>query len=131
MITIIFFIGRIIFGVYWLKNSYSHLVARRKDMIGYAASKGVPAPSVAIVGTGILLLIGGLSMITGIWPRVGIAALIVFLLGVTFKMHAFWKETDPMMKMTQSINFSKNLALLGAVLMLSMIVLPWPWSLSI
>jgi hypothetical protein len=33
-------------------------------------------------------------------------------------MHAFWKVTDPMHKMSETINFTKNLALIGALLMM-------------
>jgi uncharacterized membrane protein YphA (DoxX/SURF4 family) len=125
----VFLIGRVIFSLFWLKSAYGHLVSRRKDMIGYAAYKKVPMPAVAIVGTGILLLIGGLSMLLGVWPWVGLIAIAVFLVGVTPKMHDFWKETDPMMKMNSSINFWKNVTLLGATLMMFAISLPWPLSL--
>ncbi len=125
----IFLIGRIIFSLYWLKSAYGHLVSRRKDMIAYAGSKGVPAPSLAIVVSGLLLLIGGLSMLTGFWPHVGLIALAIFLIGVTPTMHAFWKETDPMMRMTNNINFWKNVTLFGAILMMFAIALPWAYSL--
>jgi uncharacterized membrane protein YphA (DoxX/SURF4 family) len=125
---ILFFIGRVIFGVYWLGAAYGHLVGY-EGTVGYAASKGVPAPKTAIIVTGLLLLIGGLSILTGYYPTIGIVALVVFLLGVTFKIHAFWKEQDPMMKMSQKIHFQKNIALLGALLMMLAIAQPWMWSL--
>jgi putative oxidoreductase len=32
-------------------------------------------------------------------------------------MHPFWKVQDPMAKMGEMVNFTKNLALLGAVAM--------------
>jgi hypothetical protein len=41
-------------------------------------------------------------------------------------MHNFWKDEDPQMKMADRINFMKNMALLGALLMLLAIPLPWP-----
>ena len=117
---IAFTIGRVIFGLYWLLAAYNH-IKNHKGMAGYAASKGVPAPSVAVVISTVLLLIGGLSIITGYMVFVGIIALIVFLVGVTFTMHNFWKETDPMAKMNSMINFQKNIALIGALLMLLVI----------
>lgn len=127
--AVVFLIGRVIFGFYWLLNAYRHLVSRRKDMIGYSASQNVPAPAAAVVGTGILLLIGGLSMVTGLYPYVGLVALALFLIGVTPKMHAFWKVSDPMHRMTNNINFWKNVGLFGAVLMMFAIAIPWPFSL--
>jgi len=100
-------------------------------MVGYAASKGVPAPKAAVVGSGLLLLVGGLSVVLGYMPMVGVIALIVFLLPVSFKMHAFWKETDPMAKMNAHIQFTKNMALIGAALTLLAIELPWAYSLPL
>jgi len=74
--------------------AYGHL-SKPSNMVGYAASKGVGSPKAAIVGTGILMLLGGLSLLLGAWPVVGVILLVIFLLGASFKMHAYWKETDP------------------------------------
>ena len=125
---ITFLVGLIILGLYWLSNAYGH-TKNHAGMANYAASKSILMPKVAVVGTGVLLLIGGLSMVTGYYPAVGIVVLVIFLLGVTFTMHTFWKETEPMMKMNQQIQFNKNLALLGALLMMVAISQPWMWSL--
>ena len=67
-------------------------------------------------------------MLLGTAPKIGVIALVVFLLGVSFKMHAYWKVQDPSMRMMQKINFDKNMALLGALLMLLMISTPWLYS---
>ncbi|MDB5194169.1 MAG: hypothetical protein JWN50_183 [Parcubacteria group bacterium] len=122
-----FLIGRILFGGFFLSSAYGHLV-HPGSMVGYAASKRVPSPKLAIIGSGILLLLGGLSIITGIRPALGIAAIVIFLVPVTFSMHDYWRTTDPMAKMGDRINFMKNLALLGAALM--MLAIPTPWMLS-
>jgi uncharacterized membrane protein YphA (DoxX/SURF4 family) len=123
-----FIIGRIIVGVYFLMNAHGHLV-KGSHMVGYAASKGVPAPKLAIFGSGVLLLVGGLSIISGIGTTWGIIALIFFLLPVTFMMHNFWKETDPMTKMNENISFMKNMALVGFLLIALAIPTPWAFSL--
>ncbi|MBI5221628.1 MAG: hypothetical protein HY979_02390 [Candidatus Magasanikbacteria bacterium] len=44
-------------------------------------------------------------------------------------MHNFWKDTDQNMKMSNYVNFTKNMALLGAALMLLVISTPWAMSL--
>lgn len=129
MTPIIFLIGRLIFAEFWLQSAYKHLF-KSAGLIGYAGSKGVKSAKVAVIGTGILLLIGGLSMLLGISPKIGIIALIVFLLGVSFKIHAFWKISDPMSRSVEQINFTKNVALIGALLMLLMIPRPWPFSIG-
>ncbi len=126
----IFLIGRIIVGLYFLFAGYNHF-KNLGFMSGYVASKGIPAPKLAVAGTGILLLAGGASVMLGLYPRAGIALLVLFLLGVSFTMHAFWKITDPQQRMGEQVNFLKNIALLGALLMFLAIPTPWPTSLSL
>ena len=76
-------------------------------------------------------LLGGLSVLLGVYPVVGIILLIVFLLGVSFQMHSYWKVDDAQMKQIDMINFTKNIALVGALLMFLLLPRPWPMSLGI
>ena len=78
---------------------------------------------------GILLLLGGLSILFGIYPYVGIVMLVAFLLPVSFMMHNFWTLADPQLRMADKVNFMKNMALLGAILMF--LAIPLPWALSV
>jgi len=127
--SIIFLVGRIILGLYFLDNASHHFFGL--EMVsGFAASRGVPAPKAAVLFGGVLLLVGGLSILTGYRPTIGITALIVFLLPVTLKVHTFWKFEDPMVKMTERINFTKNLALMGSLLMFLSIPQPWLFSIG-
>jgi len=126
-IAILLLIGRIIFGFYWLNVGYNHF-KNSAMLAGYAQSKGVKSGKAAAVGTGVLALLGGLSILLGAWPRVGIALLVIFLLGVTFKIHNYWTITDPQAKQMDRIQFNKNIAILAALLMVFAISLPWPWS---
>jgi uncharacterized membrane protein YphA (DoxX/SURF4 family) len=57
-------------------------------------------------------------------PAVGIAAIVLFLAPVTYYMHPFWKEVGPE-RVNDSMNFLKNLALLGSALMFAAIPRPW------
>jgi putative oxidoreductase len=45
--------------------------------------------------------------------------LVVFLIPVSFAMHPFWTVQDPMMHAAQLAHFMKNVALLGAALLIS------------
>ncbi len=57
--TIAFLIGRIIFGGYWLMAACGHF--KNLDyMSGYSKAKGTPSPKLAVGGTGVLPLLGGL-----------------------------------------------------------------------
>jgi len=125
----VFLVGRIIVGLYFLYAGYNHF-KNLGFMSGYVASKGIPAPKLAVAGTGVLLLAGGASVLLGVYPTVGVALLVIFLLGVSFTMHAFWKVADPQQRMGEQVNFSKNIALLGSLLMFLAIPRPWPISLG-
>jgi uncharacterized membrane protein YphA (DoxX/SURF4 family) len=117
METTLLYLGRILFGGYFIYGGFNHF--KMLDMMsGYAQSKGAPMPKFSVAFSGLLLLIGGLSVLFNIYPGVGLVALLLFLIPVTVIMHAFWKVQDPMAKMGEMVNFMKNFALLGAVLIL-------------
>lgn len=126
---VIFLIGRIIVGLYYIIAAANHFM-QLEMMSGYAGSKNVPAPKLAIIVSGLLLLIGGLSILTGFQPIIGVIALVLFFLPVTFMVHNFWAVEDEQMKMTERVNFMKNIGLLGSALMFLAIPQPWPLGLG-
>ncbi|HEY4186762.1 MAG TPA: DoxX family protein [Polyangia bacterium] len=125
----IFLAGRILLGGYYLFGAIHHFTDTA-TLARYAAAAGVPLPTVAVVGAGILLAIAGVSFILGIYPDVGVAALVLFLVPVTVMMHAFWADRDPMSRQMDIVNFTKNIALLGSALMFAAIPRPWAYSLE-
>jgi uncharacterized membrane protein YphA (DoxX/SURF4 family) len=117
METPVLYLGRILFGGYFAFNGFNNLIML--DMIsGYAKSKGTPMPKLSVVVSSVLLILGGLSVLFNLYPSIGLALLVVFLIPVTLIIHPFWKIQDPAAKMGEMINFTKNIALLGAVLIL-------------
>lgn len=111
------YLGRILFGGYFLYNAFNHF-SNLQMMAGYAQSKGVPQAKAAVLASGLLLLVGGVSVLFNIYPDIGLLALVLFLIPVTFMVHAFWKVQDPLARRGEIVNFTKNLALLGAVLLM-------------
>lgn len=122
-------IARLIMGGYFIYNGINHLT-NHAFMTSYASSYGVPQPGLAVAATGLMLLIGGASLLIGVWPKFGAALLVIFLLGVTPVMHAFWLETEQQARMSQMINFTKNFALLGGLLFAMAVPQPWPLSVA-
>lgn len=114
---VIVLIGRVLFAALFLGSGFSHVI-QSTQMAQYAGSKGVPAPRVAVIGSGILLVVGGLMVLLGVWADLGALLLVIFLIPTAVLMHAFWKERDPEAKTTEMINFNKDVALAGAALML-------------
>ena len=123
----LFVLGRAMFGGFFAYNGINHF-RNQKMMSQYAESKGVPMAEAAIPASGALLLGGGLSIIAGLKPKEGLAAIIGFLIPVTLQIHRFWEEQDPQQRMNEMINFSKNMAMVGAALMLLQMPEPWPAS---
>jgi putative oxidoreductase len=122
-------VGRAIFGGFFLYNGINHFL-NRKMLADYARSKGVPAPDVAVAASGLMILAGGASIVTGAQPKLGAALIGAFLLGVSPQMHAFWKEEDAQQRTHELVNFTKNMALLGASLLAAGRPEPWPWQLG-
>lgn len=125
----LFLLGRVLFGGFFLMMGMNHF-RQVTAMAGYAQSKGVPAPRLAVLGSGVVLLIGGLSVLLGACVQAGVGAIVIFFLPTNLLMHAFWKVTDPQARMGEMIQFLKNTALTGAALMLLAIPRPWPLSLG-
>ena len=117
MESTLFILGRVVFGVYFAWSGLNHFI-NMKAMTGYAASKKIPSPEMAVMGTGLLLLLGGLGMALNINMRMAAILLLIFLIPTTFLMHAFWNDHDAMAKMGNRVNFMKNCALIGALLMI-------------
>jgi uncharacterized membrane protein YphA (DoxX/SURF4 family) len=88
-------------------------------------------PDIAVMASGAALIIGGGSLLLGIKPKVGAAAVAGFLAGVSPVMHDFWKQDVPQQRQTDMIQFSKNMALLGGALALMSVEEPWPVSVPV
>lgn len=114
----VFLIGRILFSLIFIASGVMGHLVQGKQTAEYARSVGAPPPEVTVPLTGVMILLGGLSVLLGLWADVGAILLIVFLLLAAFMMHAFWKEQDPQMEQVQMAQFMKNIALAGAALII-------------
>ena len=115
--NVIVLIGRILFAQMFVTSGLMHL-KNTGMMSGYAQSKGVPVPTLAVLGSGLLILLGGLSVLLGVWPDLGSLLILAFLVPTAYSMHDFWKQTDPTIRRGEQVNFVKNISLAGASLML-------------
>jgi uncharacterized membrane protein YphA (DoxX/SURF4 family) len=110
-------LGRVLFGFYFILAGWGHF--RQADALaGYAAHAGIPAAKLSVLGSGALLLAGGLSVLLGLWVRAGAIALVLFLVPAAFMMHKYWAIADAGQRQAQQLNFQRNLALTGAALLL-------------
>jgi putative oxidoreductase len=123
-----FLAGRIAFGGFFLYNAINHF-KHKNDLAQYCAAKNVPLPDLSVQFSGVVLGIGAVSLMLGLKPKLGAAAIAGFLAVASPIMHDFWKAQDPQQRQNEMIQFMKNMALLGAVLALASGVRePWPLS---
>src|SRR5262245_15862886 len=115
--TVLVLVGRVLFTAIFVYSAVGHLLQTRM-MSGYAKSKGVPQPKLATVVGGVLLLVGGLSVLLGVWADLGALLLALFLVPTAVLMHGFWRSIGGG-RLAELTQFLKDLALAGAALMLA------------
>lgn len=106
-------LGRILFSLIFLMSSFGHFSA---SSVGFAVAKGVPAASFLVPFSGVMELVGAISIMLGYKAKWGAWLLVLFLVPVTFMMHNFWTITDPMMRQMDMVMFLKDIGLMGAAL---------------
>ncbi len=120
---IVFLIGRILFAFMFVMSGVNHLT-KADHMVGYAQFKGVPSPKLAVQGSGVVLLLGGLSVILGVWADLGAIVLAAILVIMAVKMHNFWAIEDAQAKQADMIGFMKNISMAGgAVFMFALMAI--------
>jgi uncharacterized membrane protein YphA (DoxX/SURF4 family) len=110
-------IGRIIFGGFFLMSGINHFT-KLEAMTGYAKYKKLPAAKLGVLISGLMLLVGGITIILGYYADLGALLLAIFLILAAIIFHNFWAEADATAKQTEMMNFMKNFALAGAALIL-------------
>ncbi|EMA27051.1 DoxX family protein [Haloarcula japonica] len=109
-------VGRVLLGFLFLYNGYNHF-AGYEGRVGYAQYKGMPAPSLSVISSGVLLVLASIGIIAGIYPVISAGALAVFLIVATPLFHDFWSfEGED--RQNELNHFLKNVGLLGGTLVL-------------
>ena len=85
--------------------------------------------SIAVPVSGLIALLGGLSILLGYRAKIGAWLIVLFLVGVTPMLHKFWGISDPMVAQMQMVNFMKNVSMLGGALLITQFG-SGPWSLD-
>ena len=118
---IILIVGRILFALIFINSGFAHF-AQREAMTGYAQFKKVPAAKLAVPLTGLMILLGGASVVLGFWMDLGALLLAIFLVFSAFMMHNFWTMDDATQKMNETVAFFKNLSMAGAALIIFAVI---------
>lgn len=108
--------GRLILGILFLYNGYNHF-ADFESRKGYAEYKGTPMPGFAVIASGVILVLGALGIMLGIYPVIAAGALATFLIVASPLFHDFWNAGEEE-KENELNHFLKNVGLLGGTLVL-------------
>lgn len=114
-------IGRTLFALIFINMGVMHL-GKTEAMTGYATYKKIPAAKLAVIVSGLMILVGGLYVASGVYADLGALLIAIFLIPTAFMMHAFWKESDATAKQNEMSGFFKDIALAGAALIIFVLV---------
>jgi putative oxidoreductase len=108
--------GRQLFSAIFIIASARHF---SPGTVEAAAAHGVPLPELLVPLSGIIALLGGLSVLLGFQTRIGAWLLVIFLVPVTVAMHDFWSVSDPIALQVEKAMFLKNITMLGGALVIT------------
>jgi|SRR6185436_6270214 len=109
-------LGRLFYSAIFIGSGLGHFSS---GTVQYAQMHGVPMGGFLVPFSGVLALLGGLSILLGYRTRIGAWLIVLFLVPVTFMMHDFWNVQESGLKLMQQAMFMKNLSLLGAALLIA------------
>lgn len=113
---IIVLIARILFAAIFIASGIGHLT-QSDAMAGYAKSVGVPMAKLSVIVSGVLMVVGSLSIILGVWGDLGAVMILVAVAPIAFLMHKYW-TAEGEARMNEQIQFNKTLSLAGGALAL-------------
>ena len=101
----------IVLGLFFVLNGVNHLF-NTTILAEYAHKRGIISPKLMVRISGVALIFGGLSLMTGFLKLYGIIGLSLFLIIASFTIHRFWEETERDAWMLEVTHFAKNMAIL-------------------
>ena len=128
--AVLLLVGRVLFGGLLAFQGLNHFM-NAEQMTGYAEMKGIPAPGFGVIASGVMLVLGGLGIVAGVYPALAAGTIAVFLLVAAVTMHDFWAVPGDQQQ-DEMVNFLKNVELAGAALVvLAISGEPWAYAVGI
>ena len=109
--------GRILLSSVFILSGISKITSFSMEE-GYVVSRHLPLPAVAISIALIIEIVGGLSILLGLFARFTSWILFLYLIPTTFLFHNFW-TMQGMDRYDNTVHFEKNLAIMGGLLILA------------
>lgn len=110
-----FLVGRMLFGLVLFFMAFNNL-ADLSNIASQIGEAGVPFPRLATVAASFPLLLSAVSIALGVYPTIGAAYLVVFMIVTTVTVHNFLGIEDEAEQENQIFHFLKNVLILAAAL---------------
>lgn len=110
-------IGRILIALLFVPAAISKITGF-EGTVGYIASAGLPAPTIAAIVAIAVELLAPLFIIVGFKTRYAAVILAAFTIAAGFGFHKFWAVPADQVMVNQ-IMFFKNLAIAGGLFILA------------
>ncbi|MBC3423658.1 MULTISPECIES: DoxX family protein [unclassified Pseudomonas] len=113
----IIFLARILLMILFVLSGWSKLTGF-EGTVGYLASLGAPAPTVAAAVAVIIEFFVAILLILGFYTRPLALLFALFVLGTALIGHPFWNMVEPA-RAANMTQFFKNMSIIGGLLLLA------------
>jgi putative oxidoreductase len=110
------FIARLCLSAIFLWASWRKMM-NWKGTLSMMKGKKIPFPKLLLPGAVALQILGVVSLMLGLFPRIGALLLILFTLPAMITMHDFW-NTKGKERVMETAMFLKDVAIIGGLLLL-------------
>jgi len=114
-------IGRVMIALIFFMSAVGNKIPQFSSVVGYMEAKHVPFPAIALAGAIGFLIVGSALIVSRYQEAVGAGMLIAFLALASYYFHDFWNidaKVDPQKFQSEMIQFLKNTAIAGGLLVL-------------
>jgi Predicted membrane protein len=108
-------VGRVMIGLTFVLSGWPKLLHYQATVVGLT-QRGIPE-FLAYLGPPVEFC-GGLAVLIGFVTPYAALLMLLFTIIATATSHRFWEFTDPAQYRAQSINFWKNVSMMGGMLLL-------------
>src|ERR1043165_2043400 len=106
-------IGRLLLAAIFLMSGIAKLTDTA-GTVSHMTAVGIPYADTLAIVAGVAEILGAASLILGMFTRLGAFGLFLYMIPTTVLFHAFWNHEGPE-RLTQMVNFMKNLAIMGGL----------------
>lgn len=116
MKNVVDLLGRMLLSFIFLYDAYDSIFYFKDTRAKLTAYGLTWKQDWLIVGAIIFIVLGGLMLLFGYRAKLGAVLLLLYWVPMTFIVHAFWEYEEPTRRL-QALLFTKNIAIMGALLL--------------